>query len=196
MRSFGNPEWVDNWTRGTGLRVEIMNTATADVWICQDEVDQDIVGSLALSDGFRVVGAAGLVADEAWFDRSPGSNVDGPLDTMQFGGLRFARVARPVGQEQFGPLTVLSIEKYHTMRYRAGRTIDVVDRGDGTVLTPAWAGARDCGVRLPEGWSIRPVELAGDLIARIPNPATVVMLADRSGFHGPVPRPLLDEVTA
>ena len=40
----------------------------------------------------------GVIADEAWFDRSPGRDEDGPLDVMEVEGLRFARVARPAGE--------------------------------------------------------------------------------------------------
>ena len=65
--------------------------------------------------------------------------------------------------------------------------IDVLDVGDGTVATPAWTGSAPIGdVDLPNEWTMRAVDLGVDLIAVIPNPATVVMI-NGFGFHGPLP---------
>lgn len=192
----GNPQWTDNWTVGAGLRLEIMETATADVWLCQTPVEPAKVAALTLADGFTIVGAAPAVADVAYFDRSPDAEEDGPLEVREVDGLRFARVARPVGREAVGSQAMLlTVHKHHTMLYAAGRTISVLDLGDGELLTPAWAGPSDAEPELPAGWSLEHVTLTDDLVARIPDPATVAALADGSGFHGPVPRTSIDEVT-
>ncbi len=193
-RRLGNPDWTDNWTLGLGLRLEIMDTATSDVWLCQDPLDREIARGLNLPDGFAFLAVGEAVADEAYFDRSPDADADGPVEVMEVGGLRFSRVARPVGQETIGPLTVLTVHKHHTMRYAAGRTIPVLDRGNGAVLIPAWRGSDPSEPRLPEGWSLLSVELAADLVAQIPDPATVAVV-NGSGFHGPVAREAIDEVT-
>ncbi|MEL7209584.1 MAG: hypothetical protein AAGK32_15335, partial [Actinomycetota bacterium] len=76
--------------------------------------------SLVLPEGFAVSGVAGVVADEAWFARSPDASDNGPVDTMLVGDLTFARVARPLRFESLGPITVVTVAKHHTMRYRAG----------------------------------------------------------------------------
>lgn len=192
----GNAQWTDNWTVGTGLRLEIMEAATADVWLCQTPVDQGRVADLALPHGYTIVGVAGVVADLAYFDRSPDADGDGPLEVREVDGLRFARVARPVDREALGSQAMLlTVRKHHTMLYAAGRTIAVLDLGDERVLTPAWAGPSDAVPELPNGWSLEHVTLTDDLVARIPDPATVAALADGSGFHGPVPRTSIDEVT-
>ncbi len=192
---FGNPSWSDNWTHGFGLRLEIMQTATADVWLCQEPVDRETVRALTLPDGFAIAGLGEAVADHAYFDRSPDAEADGPLDVLEVDGLRFSRVARPAGHEEIGPVMVFSVHKHHTMRYAAGRTISVLYRSDGTALTPAWAGSSPPEPELPVGWSLTPVELTADLVVRIPDPATVV-LVDGSGFHGPIPRSVIDEVSS
>jgi hypothetical protein len=36
----GNPEWVDNWTVGEGLRMEFID-AQGQVWLCQEPVTQE-----------------------------------------------------------------------------------------------------------------------------------------------------------
>lgn len=193
MIAFGNDAWADNWTRGDGLRVEIMAVATADVWLCQSPVEHDTVRGLAVPEGFRLSGLGTSVADEAYFARSPDAEADGPLDTMQVDGLRFCRVARPLRHESIGTATVVSVHKHHTMRYGAGRVIVVLDLGDGTVLTPAWSGRPGPQPGVPDGWRVDEVMLTADLVTRIPDPATVAVLADGSGFHGPVGRGLIDE---
>jgi len=186
----GNPEWVDNWTVGEGLRMEFID-AQGQVWLCHEPVTEQRARSLSLPDGASFSLFGGLVADAAYFSRSPLADTDGPLDTMQVDGLRFAFVARPVGNERVAGAAVLSIDKHHTMLYASGRSIDVLDFGDGTFAPPAWSAPNDAPDRgeldLPNGWTLRTAELTSDLIAVIPNPAKVAILGDGSGFHGPLP---------
>lgn len=192
--AIGNPDWSDNWTIGRGgLRMEIIDATTRDVWLCHEVVTTERARSLPLPEGFAVSGVAEAVADLAYFRRSPEATVDGPVDTMVVDGLLFARVARPIGREpEHVDLNVLSIDKHHTMLYVAGRTIDVLDFGDGTVATPAFApparaaDATGPSRPLPDRWRFRSVTLEHDLTAVVPNPARVVFFPDGSGFHGPV----------
>ncbi len=182
----GNPEWRDNWTVGSGLRMEVIDQL-GQAWLCQEPVTVEQAHRLALPDGASLFGPGQAVADLAYFSRSPGAAADGPLDTMEIDGLRFSFVGRAVAVERVEDVTVMSIDKHHTMLYAAGREIDVLDFGDGTVATPAWTGSAPMGdVDLPDDWTVRTVELTDDLIAEIPNPATVVMV-DGFGFHGPIP---------
>lgn len=193
----GNVDWTDNFTLGFGPRIEIMEQATAKVWLCQSAVTNEQVAALSIPDGYVPALSGEAVADAAFFARSPHADVDGPLDTMCVDGLRFTFVARPVGREPVGQASaLLTIDKHHTMLYRSGREIEILDFGDGTVATPAWSNpARAAGVtpELAEGWSIRTVELIADLIAVIPNPATVAFLNNGSGFHGPIPQAKIRE---
>ncbi len=187
----GNPDWVDNWTIGPGLRMEIMDEETSDVWLAQEPIDEARARSSSLPPGFVLSGLAYAVADLGWFARSPGAEVDGPLTTMEVDGRRFARVARPVERDRtVADGIVMWIHKYHSMLFRAGRTIDVVELDDGRAMVPAWApvgGPMDRREpRLPVGWTHRSVELGDDLLVEIPNPATVLVAHDGSGFHGPV----------
>ena len=90
------------------------------------------------------------------------------------------------------------IDKHHAMLYRAGRDIDVVDFGDGTVATPAW-GSLDpdvvlTGSNLDNGWQLRRVRLTDDLLTFVPNPARVIVLDKAFGFHGPIAASVVDAV--
>ncbi len=186
----GNPEWVDNWTVGEGLRMEFID-AQGQVWLCHEPVTEQRARSLSLPDGASFALFGGLVADTAYFSRSPLAEADGPLDTMEVDGLRFSFVARPIGNERVAGATLLSVDKRHAMLYGSGRSIEVLDFGDGTLATPAWSAPNDAPERdeldLPDGWKRRTAELTSDFIAVIPNPAKVVILNDGSGFHGPLP---------
>jgi len=196
----GNPEWSDNWTLGRGLRFELLEAETGRVFICQTEVAAIDVAAFEPPDGFghALVGAAR--ADMAFFARSPGADHDGPVETVELRGRRFSYVARPVRFDTLASGAVeMTIDKHHAMLYRAGRTIDLLDFGDGTVATPAW-GNTDSSVALTTGmldacWRLRRVRLTADLYTTIPNPARVIVLDQAFGFHGPVDHALIDQVS-
>lgn len=191
----GNVDWTDNWTIGPGIRFELMEVATRSVWLCQTPVDPAELQDLDLPDGWVLapVGAAG--ADLAYFRRSPGAAVDGPLEARDVAGHRMVRVAVPVAQEHLeAGVQLLSIDKHHTVRLAAGRTIDVLDAPDGTVQIPAWSSSRRLTTPLPAGWSSRPVTLTRPLTVALPNPARLVTV-DGCGFHGPVSAADIDEAT-
>ena len=195
----GNPDWVDNWTIGPGLRMEIIDRDRR-VWLSQEPVTKEQAGGLSLPPDVAPALFGAVIADGAYFNRSPGATVDGPLEAREIDGLRFSFVARPVGQRRLEGATLMSIDKHHTMLYAAGRTIEVLDFGDGTFAPPAWSGPdrepsepsdrapsdREPGQPAESGWLRRNVTLTNDLIAVIPNPADVVIFDDGSGFHGPL----------
>jgi len=189
----GNPEWCDNWTVGSGLRMEFID-GLGRVWLCQEPISEERARSLSLPEGATLALLGGALADAAFFRRSPGATADGPLEVMEVDGMRFSFVARPMAHQRLASVTVMSIDKHHTMLYAAGRVIDVLDFGDGSFATPAWASPKQedahapeqRGSDLPNGWALRTAELTDDLAASIPNPAKVAILADGSGFHGPL----------
>lgn len=183
----GNPEWVDNWTLGPGLRMEVIDSS-GHVWLGNAPVTKAQARDLTLPAGTTPALLGSAIADVAYFNRSPGATVDGPLQSREIDGLRFSFVARPAGQRRVEGATVMSIDKHHTMLYAAGRTIEVLDFGDGTFAPPAWLGPdRERSEPAAPGWVRREVELTNDLIAVIPSPADVVIFDDGSGFHGPLP---------
>lgn len=194
----GDPSLPHNWTHGVGtVHLEIMDLASRGVWLTQEPVTHERAAALAVPDGFIASGIGEAVADTAYFRRSPGAPADGPVETMVVDGLRFSLVARP-GTPETGPdgVLVLPVEKHHVVRYAAGRTIEIMDCGDGHDYVPLTAGARRVGADparplrprvLPAGWSVRPVRLETDLVVELPCPTRAAFFfASGDSFQGPV----------
>ena len=196
--ALGQPEWTDNWTIGGcgSLHMEIMNAATGDVWLAQQPVTDVQFEALVPPPGFQKSGIGQASVDAAYFRRSPGASADGPVETMEVDGLCFARVARPV---RFEPghrgLWVAYIDKYHRVLFKAGRSIEIMDCGDGNDYLQQVSRGRGpilaaLGIsterQLPQGWSVRTVTLAKDLLVELPNPARVVFFSNGDSFQGPL----------
>lgn len=194
----GHPDWTDNWTLGRpgDLHGEVMDTATGLVWLAQAPISQDQYDALELPEGFVKTGIGEAVADAAYFSRSPGADGDGPLEVREIGGLRFAAVARPGAPDSpVSGLFVLPVHKHHRLFYAAGRTIEVMDCGDGADYLPLVRNAVMAGRRrsstprprlLPEGWSVRTVTLAKDLVVDLPAPTRVTFFTSGDSFQGPL----------
>lgn len=191
----GNPAWHHNWTRGgRTLHGEVMDTSSGDVWLAQEPLDRTHYNALELPAGFVRTGVGCSSADIAYFRRSPGASQDGPLEIRALGGVTFARVARP-GQflPGFGDVLVLDVHKHHKLLFTAGRTLEILDPGDGTDHVPQVdpvprEGAR-AGTRprlLPAGWSVRLVALEQNLVVELPCPARVCFFPSGHSFAGPV----------
>ncbi|MCW5889512.1 MAG: hypothetical protein KIT14_03070 [bacterium] len=189
----GNPDWTDNWTTGGHvLHMEIMSGRY--VWLAQGACSVEQYERLALPEGFMRTGIGRAVADAAYFARSPDADADGPVETMEVDGVRFARVARPGRPEPPREgLFVLPVHKHHRVLYRAGRTIEVLRADDGGDYLPLVAGARmaasDMDGRprvLPDGWVVREVALDADLVVDLPCPTRVTFFTSGDSFQGPV----------
>lgn len=197
-RSLGESAWPDNWTRGAGtLHLEILEPATGAVWLAQRPITQTHAASLQLPEGFVVSGIGEAVADLAYFRRSPGATADAPLITREIDGIRFAYVARPGSPEPgFTGVLVIPVEKHHRVLYTAGRTLEIMDCGDGHDYVPLTANARRLDRDpsrarrprvLPPGWSVRTIELDTDLVVDLPCPTRAAFFfASGDSFQGPV----------
>lgn len=193
-QALGDVALRHNWTIGrTGLRGEILHEATRAVWLCQEPVTKERFATLAMPEGFTRLGIGSPVADAAYFRRSPGAAQDGAVDVITVDGCDFAFVAVP-GERERGHdhAMVLAVDKHHSIWFAAGRTIEVLDMGDGRDYLPQTsADTRLRGTErrlrtLAPAWSIREVTLATDLLVEVPNPARVCFLSDGSSFQGPV----------
>jgi len=116
------------------------------------------------------------------------------------GGVRLARVARAVGAPEpaLDGVRVFPVDKHHLLLFRAGRTLEIMDFGDGCDYVPLVTRARGpiagsgrpSGTPrarvLPSGWSVREVTLARDLVVELPNPTRVAFFANGDSFQGPL----------
>jgi len=186
--ALGNPAWSDNWTSG-GRTPHMEIISGRRVWLAQAPCTVEIFDRLQVPEGFLKSGVGNAVADVAYFGRSPDADVDGPLETIEVGGIRFAYVARP-GRPETGHegVLVLPVHKHHRVLYRAGRVLEVMDAGDGADYVPLAASARPDAPprRLPAGWSIREITLARDLVVDLPCPTRVTFFPSGDSFQGPV----------
>ena len=194
LHNLGNPEWKHNWTIGRpGPYMEITELSNRTVWICQEPISYEEGPSLLLPERFMITGIGESAHDAAFFPRSPDATKEGPLETMQVGKYIFSKVAKPGKPESgFTDVLVLPVYKYHKVMFCAGRTIEVLRMEDGKDYVPnvyamkgMFANAPKERV-LPEGWAIRKITLANDLVLEIPNPARVCFFKFGTGFHGPV----------
>ena len=191
----GDPAWTQNWTLG-GLSFygEIRQADSGSIWLCQQPISVEAYEALQLPDGFSKSGMGRSAHDVAFFRRSPGAPVDGPLDTMNVDGRTFARVARPGRMEPgFSGVFVLPVYKSHSVMFEAGRTIEIMDFGDGWDYVPQIIEASGLPGMvqgqervLPEGWSVREVTLEEDLFVEVPYPARVCFFMSGHSFQGPV----------
>ncbi len=126
---------------------------------------------------------------------SPGLELgDIEVDVVEIDGWTFAQVARPGKPEPgFERVTVLPVYKHHRVGFVAGRTISILDMGDGWDYVPQVARASfrpdaDSGnaPEMPEGWSVRDVVLEEDLLVEMPYPARVCFFDTGDSWQGPV----------
>lgn len=194
LSQIGNSDWKPNWTVG-GLDwfAEIRQNNTGEVWLCQRPITMEVFAKLQLPEGFSRTGVGRAAHDAAYFRRSPGAEVDGPLETLEIDGWTFSRVAKPGMLESgFIDVIVLPVYKYHIVQFNAGRTIEILTMEDGQDYVPnvtELSGMFHKTTKervLPKGWTVRKETLHQDLIVEIPCPARVCFFKSGHGFHGPV----------
>jgi hypothetical protein len=195
FQALGNLDWPNNWTPLGGREyVEVIRHEDRTVWMCQQSMSREAFDAIEVPEGWSKLGIGSGLHDVAFFRRSPGKPFDGPLDVVEIDGWTFAQVARPGKPEPgFERVTVLPVYKYHRVGFVAGRTISILDMGDGWDYVPQVSAASfrpdaDSGnaPEMPEGWSIRDVVLDEDLLVEMPYPARVCFFDTGDSWQGPV----------
>lgn len=178
-----------------GLQMELMNLETRDVWLSASPVAPDFFRTLDVKPPWIKLGAAHGAMDGAFFRRSPGAEVDGPVEVREFGGHRFLRVARPAKparRASGGAPMRLVVDKHHTVEFNAGAELRILWTTDGGRYVEASRGAgaeRPDLMKLEPGMRLQAVRLARPWTIEIPAPATVYFFTTLDVFHGPVPEP-------
>jgi len=170
--------------------MEVMDNATGEVWLSLDEVTPAQAKALEIGPGMVKYGPAVSSMDVAWFDRSPGAGVDGPLAEREIGGLRFRLVAKP---GKFTPLPGGSgvetmVDKYHSVVFSAGRELEFLIDPDGSAFVEQVDAIADSKpFKCPPGFSLRRLTLRKPWVFKAPRPAKAYFFfPSLRSFQGPV----------
>lgn len=181
----GTPSQNITAEASSGLRCEVFEMATGQVWLHQQAITQEVYESLYTGPAFMKSGIGRSVMDVAWFLRSPGATADGPLETRSIGGLEFSRVARPIDFRGFNKgdaATLLMVDKHHVLGYHAGRTLRLIQMPDGTWCAPQTAPVNGPALQFPAGGKPVDVQLQQAWTVQLPNPAPVYFFRDLSSY--------------
>ena len=181
---------AENVTRSPRqAHMEVMNPATGDVWLLQDPISIEEFTSLRVEPPWVKVGFTTASMDSAGFRRSPGADADGPVETREIGGRRFARVAkvRKFGGFAAGAVpTRIEVEKHHLVGFDAGRTITVARLPDGQFYVEQTECMPGKSFEPPADWQMFTLRLTEPWSLQIACPVSVYFFRSLRSFQGPV----------
>ncbi len=194
------PDFATEMIDRTRPHAEVIDPTTRQVWQSIEPCGADELAALDLPEPLRPVGVGSGAMDEHWFDRSPGAAEDGPMEERTIDGRRFGHCANPVSMParpfgEDGPMEML-VDKYHGLRFSAGRRIAILDTPEGEHFVHVIAGGDESSIGLdedpqgplvvPEGCRLDYVELEKDWVLRLPHPARVFFFKSGDSFQGPI----------
>ena len=172
-----------------GLRAEIMDLRTLDVWLCQQPITQAQYAALAPEPPYVKSGLGRAAMDIAWFDRSPDAAADGPLRTIEVGGFAFCHVARPhdfQGLAAGDAPTRLMVEKHHVLGFEAGSRVRLTVQADGRIFVQQTTAVDGAGLPPVAGWLVREITLRSAWVCALPRPCEVHFFQNLSSYAGPL----------
>jgi hypothetical protein len=198
--SNARPDSATEMIDPTRPHAEVIDPTTRKVWQSIEPCDADELGALDLPEPLRPVGIGNGAMDEHWFDRSPGAPGNGPMEERVIDGRRFGHCAcpasipaKPFGED--GPIEMI-VDKYHAMRFAAGRRVAVLKTPEGEAFVHVidGQGASSIGLDaaprgslvIPEGCSLGEIALEKDWILRLPHPTRVFFFPSGDSFQGPI----------
>ena len=179
---------------------EVIDPNTSQVWQTIEPCDAKELAALVLPEPLRSVGVGCGTMDEMWFDRSPGASEDGNMKERLIDGRRFGHCARPASppKKPFGDdgPTEMLVDKYHALRFAAGRRVPVLLTPDAAAFVCVIDGAGISSIGLdheprgdlvlPAGCRLGEVALEKDWVLRLPSPTRVFFFASGDSYQGPV----------
>ena len=172
------------------MHIEVIDTEGL-VWMSVEVVTQSDFDNLTLDDSLRPVGGVGVgvaAMDAALFKHSPSAEGK-PMRERIIDGRRFINVAIP-GQP--APLSdgmfEIMVNKAHVLGYKAGRTLAILSLPEGDFVEVAGDADHDDQMVLPQGGSLRKIELKRPWIVDLPTPTKTIWQfgAKMRSFQGPV----------
>jgi len=184
------------------LHAELLDLETRTVWQSHRPISREAYLALELPVELVKVGIGAGAMDEHYFRRSPGAEADGPVAEREVAGHLFIHCANPPKGGAETPVgddpKLMRVDKHHSLIFDQGREILVIRDADGRdfvqVITASPGGGGwlqevatgTSGIRLPEGWSLRPERLASRTTIHLPNPTQAWFFANGASFQGPV----------
>ena len=172
------------------MHMEVIDTEGL-VWMSVEVVTQNEFDNLNLDVSLRPVGGLGVgvaAMDAALFKHSPSAEGK-PMRERIIDGHRFINVAIP-GQPtplSDGMLEIM-VNKAHVLGYKAGRTLAILSLPEGDFVEVVGDADQDDQMVLPQGGSLRKIELKQPWIVDLPNPTKTIWQfgAQMRSFQGPV----------
>ena len=180
---------------GRDLYMEVLDTTTGLVWMSAAPVEIADYETLEPGEPLVRVGVGLASMDRAGFQHSPGAPGE-PVRQRIIEGRLFINVAAPNEQKPpavpGGPMEA-RVDKAHVVGFEAGRSVAVLSLPEGDFVEVVGERSADSSLVLPEGGSLRQVELRQPWVVPLPTPTRAFFWFGKSlrSFQGPVTLPPL-----
>jgi hypothetical protein len=175
------------------LHIEVMDTTTGLVWMSLEVATPEDYDALVpnLDESLRPIGIGAASMDAGLFQYSPGGEGE-HVRERTIGGQRYINVAAP-GETTPLPSGMVQIMvcKAHVVGYEAGRWVTILSMPDGDFVEVVGTADQDDHIPLPEGATLKTIELQEPWVVPLPNPTTTLWHfgAGMRSFQGPVTLP-------
>ncbi len=131
--------------------------------------------------------------DSAQFLKSPGCGANGQYTYLRAFGKEFLQVVQLISVNEALDAQNLvrrtTLEKYHTLTYNSGRTVNVLNSptGDRYILVARTANPISPVPTLPAGWTLSNHVLAAPLNVDLSGTVSVLRTDNEDSYQGPLP---------
>lgn len=178
---------------GRDQHIEVMEVATSRVWMSVEPATQQDYDELLLrlDDSLRGVGIGSAAMDAALFQYSPDGEGE-PVRERTIGGRRYINVAVPGERTALpGGMMKMLVNKAHVLGYESGRVVTILSLPEGDFVDVVGTADHDDEITLPEGASLKQLELKQPWVVVLPTPTTTFWHfgTELRSFQGPVTFP-------
>ena len=168
--------------------MEIFDAKEMKAWQVMTAVTHAEYDALSREPPYLKMGIGLAAMDDGYFTRSPGAQVDGPMEVRELFGHTWSYCARPSGVPdlpagQGGPRKI-TVDKHHVVSYRPGRELNYLVLPNGSEYVHVITG--EAPLVLPEGWLLRNERIDQERTIHLPTPTTVFFFPNGDSYQGPV----------
>ena len=176
---------------GRDMDMEVIDTQRGLVWMSVEAVTRQDFDKLELDDSLRPMGIAAACMDAALFRHSPNGEGE-PVRERVISGHHFINVAAPGAAKPLpGGMIELMVDKAHVIGFDAGRRLVILSMPEGDFVELVGDADQDHELPLPQGASLRTIELHEPWVVPLPNPTRTLWRFGEKlrSFQGPVTLP-------